>query len=286
MYWAVPVFFMITGALMLDPDKKISVSSLFIYVRRIMCALILFGLPYAMLKLIPQYGVSPIILIKAVGAVISDTGFGHLWYLYVLMGIYLVLPVFKSFIEKAGKEELVLVIFALGTINFLFPLISNLTKLKIAFSVPFSYPVFYLLLGYILNKNRAQIKEKRLVLLAMLLMLIAFVWFVNFKNLNATIWTAYTSPLIAILAAVIFSLFVLNDFKERKRLWGIDRLCFGAYLIHPLFIQFSYRFLKITPLNFEMYFIGALSLFVVFTILAFVASWILMRFSLLKKYVL
>ena len=82
MYWAVPVFFMITGMLFLRKEMHVKSSEwLFKYSRRILLALVVFGIPYAVLKLVMADGLSISLLDKAILAFLSDTGFGHLWYL-------------------------------------------------------------------------------------------------------------------------------------------------------------------------------------------------------------
>ena len=59
MYWAVPVFFMITGMLFLRKEMHVKSSEwLFKYSRRILLALVVFGIPYAALKLVMADGLS------------------------------------------------------------------------------------------------------------------------------------------------------------------------------------------------------------------------------------
>ena len=91
---------------------------------------------------------------------------------------------------------------------------------------------------------------------------------------------------IAVLAVSIVSLFITREWKNIRFLWTVDRLCFGAYLIHPLFIQFTYRFLKITPIDFSLYLVVTVLFAIFFIGLSFVASWIMRKSGLLRKYVL
>lgn len=52
MYWAVPVFLMITGALLLG--KEASYSKCFQYCCRVILALFVFGIPFAAMKLVAE----------------------------------------------------------------------------------------------------------------------------------------------------------------------------------------------------------------------------------------
>ena len=52
MNWAVPVFLMITGELLLDRAKEITIKKCFNkYIRRIVLALFIFGVPFSLLEI-------------------------------------------------------------------------------------------------------------------------------------------------------------------------------------------------------------------------------------------
>ena len=121
--------------------------------------------------------------------------------------------------------------------------------MKIAFNSQFLYPVFYVLLGHWLFKNKEKVNRKLIGIIAIIC--VALIWILNSMSWNPKVWTSYDSPVIGVLAAVVFLMFVSKEWSEKFWLWRVDRLCFGAYLIHPLFIQFVYRFLKITPIRFK-----------------------------------
>ena len=254
------------------------------YSKRILLALFIFGIPYAALKMVMTEGLSISLLGKSILAVISDTGFGHLWYLYVLIGIYLIMPVLKRFCDNASVDEMTLVVITLFALSFFFPLISSLIGHKIAFASQMLYPVFYVLMGHLVFENKHRFNRRSLWLVTSGCVLL--IWVFNAFDIAPGIWTRYDSPLIAILAISIFALFITQDWKDRKWLWGMDRICFGAYLIHPLFIQFTYRFLKITPIKFVCYPVMAVLFAIVFVALAFLAAWIMRKVGVLRKYVL
>lgn len=108
-------------------------------------------------------------------------------------------------------------------------------------------------------------------------------WGVNVFEFKSEAWVQYDSPIIAVLAVSIFGLFITRKWKNIRFLWTVDRLCFGAYLIHPLFIQFTYRFLKVTPINFSLYLIVTVLLALFFIGLSFAAPWIMRKKWIFKK---
>lgn len=74
--------------------------------------------------------------------------------------------------------------------------------------------------------------------------------------------------------------------KQISAIWKIDRLCFGVYLIHPVFIQFVYRMLKINPCSFRLYWMAAMLFFAAFAICSFAASFIMQLIPWLRRNVL
>lgn len=107
MNWAVPVFFMITGALLLKSDKKITYRACVMkYGKRIFLALVIFGIPFSMMKIsmnTKNFGVS--LVPQSVLICLMGEGWSHLWYLYTLIGLYLVLPVIKIFVNKCSRKD-------------------------------------------------------------------------------------------------------------------------------------------------------------------------------------
>ena len=289
--WAVPVFFMITGSLLLNPQKELTASKCVKkYVLRMVLALFVFGIPFALLMLVfERRTFNPAMLIDSVIAVFTGDTFAHLWYLYVLVGIYLILPVLRGFVKNAAKKDIEIVLAALFLPDFILPTVSAYTGLSFEFSVPFTYPVFYLFAGYYIVKYKPAFLCHKSVNTAVVLLLTAAVFIMEYCSIPLHCFS-YTGPLTAVMAAAIFSNFNVcagsDNHSHSGLIWKVDRLCFGAYLIHPVFIQFAYRFLKITPASFEMYYIAIIPFFIVFTVCSFAVSWIMSLIKPLRKYVL
>ena len=102
--FAVPVFFMISGALMLDekkniPAKKMMKSSFHILALTFSWSLI-YALGYHLIK--------PIVFGEAI--IIADfldaffNGHYHMWFLYVLFGLYIITPILRLFVKKENAK--------------------------------------------------------------------------------------------------------------------------------------------------------------------------------------
>ena len=290
MHWHVPVFFMITGALLLNRARDLTITMCKKYARRILLALLVFGIPFALLELVFSTGsFSPQMVWKAVLNTINGDNWDHMWYLYTIVGIYLLLPLFKRFTDSADQSEVRYVLLVLALYDFCIPEVDALTGTHIGFAVPVAYPIFYLLLGKLLADKKPSWLNKRTICVAGLAatMCLAAVICVFFQE-NAGLVTRYDSPVIALGACFSFSLFKGLSVPDRwsAAIWKIDRLCFGVYLIHPVFINFVYKFLHLTPVGFSAFQFVLALFFFGFVILSFFASWVMSLIPPLKKYIL
>ena len=107
--WAVPAFFMITGMLLLDPGRTLGWDRAWRYARRMLVVLATFGLAFACMQEVwtrRAEGV-PItweVLPASVVDVLTMNTWTHLWYVYALLGVYLVLPLLhKAWTWREGR---------------------------------------------------------------------------------------------------------------------------------------------------------------------------------------
>lgn len=148
--WAVPVFVMIAGTLMLDPETPTGMRVLF--KKHLLRLGVIYGFWSLVYALAAPGGVP-----QTVGALLEQTlkGPPHFWYIPMLAGLYLITPVLKPFVCRAGKRELeyfLLLCFVLGCgvgllkgLALFSPLIEAADALKLPFV--FGYTGFYVF-GY------------------------------------------------------------------------------------------------------------------------------------------
>ncbi len=291
MNWAVPIFLMITGILLLNKEKKITYHDCIKkYSKRILLALIVFGIPFSMLEIImTTKRIRFTLLWEAIINVITGKSWSHLWYLYALIGVYLVLPVLKAFVDKCSCAEIKIFLTILFIFNFIIPIVNSIFKISIAFEIPIiSFPIFYLLLGYQLNEEMSnKLYNKKICAISLLACIMLLIAANVYLLPNGSTFLNYNSPLIVVITILVFSLIRGIKVKNAQRLWQIDRLCFGVYLVHPIFINFTYKFLKITPLSAGRgYLFTTIVFWLIFVLCSFIASWVMGQVKLLKKYIL
>lgn len=155
--WAVPVFFMLSGALMLNPDKHVTLVKIKQHVLKMLAVLLTFGWFYAVLELVVKSkGLTFGMLLEAFGNLCQQGSWAHLWFVYAIIGCYLVTPILRAWVATAESKEItcvtVLMVFLLSvvpSINFL--LNSQVTSFGLT---SLGAALLYYLLGHVLTRIR------------------------------------------------------------------------------------------------------------------------------------
>ena len=256
--WGVPVFVMISGALFLGGEKSIGQ----IYkknVSRIAVALFTWSATYMIVSACYN-GIDANTMIKEFAL-----GHFHLWFLYMIIGLYMIVPVIRPMTssQKSVKYFLVIAFF----VTFLIPEVVQILKLNhefassivsgllshMSFYVPLGY-LGYFVLGYYLNQIQISLE---LELIIYLLGVCGFLFTVFATGyVSRHLGEAYDAFYYNLTCNVLFesiSIFVLakkrlsklcSRIKIRKIVLVLSSWSFGAYLVHALVLEeFDRRFL-------------------------------------------
>ena len=287
MKFAVPIFLMITGVLLLNSNKKIRIPDLFSkYILKIFLALLLFGTFFAFLILLfENKSINLMMIMMSFLYVLVGKSFSHLWYLYALIGFYLILPMLKKYVDNSSQVDIKYLLIILFLFNFVFKFFNIIFNINIAFTLPLNYIIFYPLLGYYIYNYHKNINKLKYYMISVMVFIVVIFLF-NYFSIDVSRYLNYDSPFIAIYSALIFQIFLnFKYFKYSKKVWKLDRLCFGVYLIHPIFIQFFYKFLNLAPIG-SNYIVISLLYLLIFTLLSFAISFVMNLIKPMNKYIL
>lgn len=158
--WCVPAFIAISGVVFLSKKENVTYKSMWKHVRKILVALIGWGWIYNILSLIIiDHRLTIDNVYRAFRMVIeADTSFCYqFWYLYMIIGLYLIIPLLHQFVLSGEKKDIasllgVLVFFAILLPTFVTCFGGKFDRnfWKSAF-LPFSGYMVYLLIGYWLH---------------------------------------------------------------------------------------------------------------------------------------
>lgn len=298
--FAVPLFVLISGVLLL-PTKLNLLEFYKKRLWRILPALLFWGLAYVLFDgiiLNPKTWDKIFMDIVRLPLSFGDAS-PHLWYLYMLVGLYLIIPLISPWVAKATKRELemVLGIFIFSTF---IPYLKFLTGL--AFGVcdwnefhSFYYLsgfIGYLLMGYYLYTYLPgwSIKAKRWTGMFLFLTGYGITYYltisVPFSIPNIEMVWYYCSPNVLLEAVGIFMLLEGITIKEvffLKMINAIAHYSFGIFLVHYFFIGSIFRYMAV---HFGLH--PGLNVLVSATLtlmIALVVTWLLARLKLTRKLV-
>lgn len=288
MYWAVPCFIMVTGALLLDPARDVTYKKIFRkYIPRMVAALVIFsvifkaydiyfGFSKFTLKTLPDLGWS---LLTGQGL------WSHMWYLYTLIALYLIVPILRPFVRQTDKKTQQGAIVVLVLFLSIVPAVTTLTGIETGFYIPVYtiYPL-YLLLGGLLGKSDRKIGSRRgLMAVAVFAIGMSYLtWYSLLKNAAALkeLINTYSFILTVIGAWGMFVL-IRKYNKKNRVLEVIDQNSFGIYLIHLM--PLKYLAMK-QPFN--PYFAGIGSVLLVAAgafAISFGVTWLLRKIPFVEK---
>lgn len=297
MMWAVPCFVMITGALLLDPRREVTFSKLFTkYILRVLEALGIFGLFYVLFELLLEQvaGGEAITLSwiwSKVYGIISGNTWSHMWYIYCLIGLYLMLPIYRLVAKGAGRREIEYLLLVLFVFRSVFRLLET-AGVTVGFYIHVSsiYP-FYLFLGYYLMRyfpfGKIDFSWVVVAIAGSALCLTVFTIIVNrTESAFFSKLTDYTSLFVAIQATALFILFQEIEIDPKTRLHPYmmlaDSCSFGIYMIHMVFLRLFVKVLKINVLVVPV--LGVLVLAAFIYALSFLAIFYLRKIKFFKAF--
>ena len=287
MMWAVPCFVMVSGSLLLDSNKNITIKKIFgKYILRIILILIIFTLLFFYIDIIMTSQTISVgeYISTWFKKFISGKSWAHMWYLYMLIGIYLMLPLYRIIAKHATKTILIYIgIVIIFFISIIEPL-ENIINIPIEFYIFISsiFPV-YLFVGYMIHNNMLKFNT----LVSNLLVIISIISIVlltllNDNNIDNLLGNYSFIPVICLSIGMYL---LLHTTKESKltRVWlFLDKYSFSIYLTHLIYLRILIRLIDWNPLeygSFWMLFLVSIGVF----ILSLVTSMILKLIPGLKK---
>lgn len=257
-YFAIPCFLMLTGAF---ADKRIENVSAF-YKN----SLIKLGVPTLIFSIL--YSVWYILLAVKGGNISAGlqnvakywkTGWlGHpLWYMYMLVGLYAIIPIVQKAIVEIKMNIL--------TISIVFCLWAAISSYTSSSTVTYSLDRVVMLLSYVIMgyaiKNTFSYKNIKiafiLIILGILLLNLngLFVYYCLQNNLNWRAWGNNFSPFVMLGSILIFAGFCKIEYKHEVKL---AKYTFIIYLFHEGVLEVvRYAAGKVLPLERSMHLVIA-----------------------------
>lgn len=259
--WCVPVFFMLSGAFLLDPKKEEDLTTFF--KKRISKVFIpfLFWIVFYYFFLI-GIDEKPFSIKQFPIDFLNNNIIYHLWYIYVLLGLYLITPIIKIIMKNSSKN-LIYYFLILWFINGpIINLLDHLFNLNIFFDFAIDDFIGYFILGYVLRITN--FSNKALYSIYTLAIICLFITFygtyydtVNNDGTFVGFYYHYVSPNITIISIAVFLLVKnlnIESLKINSIIQFISSKTFGIYLIHVVFLKILNNYFDINYASFNIVF--------------------------------
>ena len=252
---AVPLFLLCSGALLLPPEKPVTIRSVWRkYIPRIVIALFFWAAAYSGWSLLLAKHRAGILEAAAVRQALVDLLLfrhkSHLYYLHMTLLVYAALPLTRLFVEKADRR---LMAYALGVwfvLGSVLPTARQFPPLSLIGGIPAQYAinltwgaVGYGVLGYALRQEAGRYRPRTFALLYLAGFLLTFgaTWVLSVKKGDlALTFLQGTAPGVCLQAIGIYG-FCVSAFSHKDR-WPvvetISKASFCVYLVHLFFLDF------------------------------------------------
>lgn len=232
---AVPLFFMISGALLMRPGYDANSRKMVRKALKLLALMLIWSFAYALVNVHPM-------TLKGL-AYATIKGHFHFWFFEYLIGLYLLTPLFKAIAEyKDGqlvRYYLVLFLFfgiviaSLQALPFCHKWIMDVTT-----KVRFEWLGFagYFFLGHYLNQK--QLKISPWLMIGVLIAVVLLQGFV-FSNMGLLYSSDKFWWLTILEALALFIVFKNTDWQQVTwsgvKLWS--SLAMGVYILHPFILE-------------------------------------------------
>jgi surface polysaccharide O-acyltransferase-like enzyme len=262
-YFGLPIFMMITGALLLDRDKPTPYLKIFSKnIFKVIMAIIIFGLLIFISLQLPDFiRKNDHSFANFFRLLWKACNWYHLWYLYMIIGIYLLIPVFQIVAKSITRQNLEIFLLILFFFIIVVPCLKRFVpeidaffpkKTKLAIT---SEWVLYLFSGYYIDKYQLTKKIKlTLYALGIIGFLIIFFgsMYISQKQDSSYNYFYTTSAPTRMFYAIGFYIFIKNNYnkivrteKLQKIIYQLSILSFTIYGIHDIGIKLTGRLLHL-----------------------------------------
>lgn len=290
-FFAVPIFFMITGVTLIDYQEKYSTKEYF--KKRINKTFIpfiiwsLFGLLFGIFAE-KSISINDIDIKYIFNGIFSTSFTGIYWFFTSLFIIYLCIPLFSS-VEKTKKRSTFLYLVIVGIIfNSLLPFINNVFNLGLYLPITVlvaSGYLIYPLLGYLIDEKEFTKKQKTIIYIVGIIGLLMHIIGTYKLSMDAgqiiDTYKGYTNIPCIMYSVAIFVLLkdIGNKITNYKIINIIGKYTFPIYLMHWYVLRILVKIFSIDTHSL-LYRLGAPFIIVPICMLI---TFVLRKIPLIKK---
>lgn len=294
--WAIPIFFMISGALLLSSVKEEKIGSFYKKTfKRLVIPFLVWSVLYFLFKhyYFMRDAKAPIEMIGLFfQELLFDRIYNHLWFMYIILTMYLLAPFLKKMIQRLTRNELLVWIGIWIGLSFIYPLICSIYNsitgdvLTISFlDIPFFTGFMgYFVLGYYLSKYEIKKIYKYLIYLGGFIStisvpLLTYTLSAGSEKLDETFYGHFA--ITSLFMGMAMFLYIKNinwdkvfNHRIKTLLSSASQATFGIYFSHMMI-----QIVIFGPLLSKLYIdgIGTAGVYVVNLLCVYITSYVIVK---------
>lgn len=245
--WCIPVFVMISGALLLDPSRNEEL--MFFYkkrMQRVAIPLVFWSFFYIAVR----YSKGNFTVEQAISSIAKGEPAYHLWYIYMVLGLYLLTPFLRTYVKYATSRERFWLIIVIFILTNCYHLVNSLMfrNQQSVFTLFVPYIPYYLC-GYelrVLDSRRIEFKYLCGVIIVCGLSIAIGTGFLIklFGMQGFSFFYSYLQPLTIVMSIAVFLVVyhgrypnILEHRFVAKIVEQLAPATFGIYLLHVIVLE-------------------------------------------------
>lgn len=266
---SVPIFFMISGALLLEQPTDLKKNT------KRLISMTLKTIAWGLVFIVWDY--------FYLGEIYSFKGLFstpvrvHFWYLYVMVGIYITLPLWQKLVSGDSKKLMKyfsIAFIILLAINF----VLDIFRLRVTYEVPLlgnAVYACYFIMGYVIRHYIDEIRIKKWICYTVLIVCVASTDLLTLlaskrAGSHIEIYSDFRTVFIALTSMIVFYLFMkAKEFRHRKWIAVVSKHSFNIYMMHVFFLDIVKEAFDISRINawygFPFFFVILISCSLIFS---------------------
>ena len=298
----VPIFIMISGALMLDENYQFSREKLAKHLKKM---IIFFGF-WSVLYYMAFNIIDGVLFQKRYINIKNDIiyiikGHYHLWFIYLIIGLYLIVPLLRLWIKNKNKKYVEYFIILSVLFSYIIPQILNIGCYYSSLFNELNYILekhlqlkyvggytTYFILGWYINNYNLKLK-KTIYVLGFLGFITTFIGTYILSVTTGRPIQMYDNLTVnVLLESIAVFVFIKSkfDFKQdynNRLINSIAKFSLGIYGVHVLYITIIYKILNI--MKFDIAIINIPLVFILAFLISYLTTLFFSKMPLLKKIV-
>ena len=251
--WSVPIFIMCSGYFLLNDKKELSYTE---FIKKRLSNVLIPFLAVSLLFTIHYQNMSGSVSIKwaMIGFIKNILGYpasAHLWFIYPLIGIYLLTPLFKGIMDKIDGKIVVVMIMICFIVNTIVPFTDIIVQWQANYwrDIPIvnnAFALYFILGGYLGRIEIKKVHKLMIYILSIIVVAISFIALFKVEILyNRSLEvlldiSSINNLLLSVSLFIAFKDMRINNMTNKfgkAILKNLGEINFGVFLFHPIFID-------------------------------------------------